>query len=134
MLNVPIASTYGYPTQIQNVGKTSNKGVEFQLNTVIIQKPKNNFRYIVDFNLSFNRNKVLALGPNQTSFTTQGWSGVSGQPTDYIIQVGSPVSSMWGLVTDGFYKVDDFDYNSSTGQYTLKSGVVSDGSIIGTLM
>lgn len=132
LLNVPIAPTYGYTNQIQNVGKTSNKGVEFQLNTVVIQKPKSNFRYDVNFNISFNRNKVLALGPNQTSFTTQGWSGVSGQPTDYIIKVGSPVSSMWGLVTDGFYKVDDFDYNSSTGQYTLKSGVVSDASIIGS--
>lgn len=131
LLNVPIASTYGYTNQLQNVGKTSNKGVEFQLNTVVIQKP-NNFRYVIDFNMSFNRNNILALGSNQTSFTTQGWSGVSGQPTDYITQVGTPVSAMWGLVSDGFYKVDDFDYNSSTGQYTLKAGVVSDASIIGS--
>jgi hypothetical protein len=30
---------------------------------------------------------------------------------------------MYGWVTDGFYKPEDFDYNPATTQYTLKSGV-----------
>lgn len=38
LLNVPIASTYGYSTQLQNIGKTSNKGVEIQLNATVIKK------------------------------------------------------------------------------------------------
>ena len=37
------------------------------------------------------------------------------------------------MVTDGFYKVNDFNYNTSTGIYTLKSGVVNDVAIIGTV-
>jgi TonB-dependent starch-binding outer membrane protein SusC len=39
---------------------------------------------------------------------------------------------MYGLVTDGFYKVEDFDYNASAKTYTLKTGVVTDASIVGT--
>ena len=133
LLNVPIASTYGYTSQLQNIGKTSNKGVEFQLNAILVQKPKG-LRWTADFNISFNRNKILALGRNQTSFLSLGYSGVSGQPSDYITKVGTPVSAIWGLVTAGFYTTEDFNYNPSTGVYTLKPGVPSDASIIGTVM
>lgn len=132
LLNVPIAPTYGYTSQIQNVGKTSNKGVEVQLNTIILRK-KNNLSWNANFNISTNRNKILQLGPNQQQFFPAASWGVSGQPTDYIERIGEPVGSMWGLVTDGFYTVNDFDYNVATGTYTLKAGVVNDASIIGTV-
>lgn len=130
LLNVPIASTYGYVQQLQNIGKTSNKGVELQLNAAILRK-KNNLTWNASFNISFNRNRIEALGVNQKSFFPPASWGVSGQPADYIIRVGDPVGSMWGLVTDGFYKVSDFDYNTTTHAYTLKAGVVTNVGIIG---
>jgi TonB-dependent starch-binding outer membrane protein SusC len=131
LLNVPIAATYGYSTQFQNIGKTSNKGIDLQLSADIIKKK--NFKWSANFNISHNVNKVVALGINQTTlFPPASW-GVSGQPTDYVTQVGQPVGSMWGLVADGFYKVSDFDYNAVTSVYTLKSGVVSDAAIIGVV-
>ena len=131
LLFVPIAATYGYSLQYQNIGKTNNKGIDIQLNAAIIKKK--NFTWTANFNLSHNVNKVVALGLNQTSlFPAASW-GVSGQPTDYITRIGDPVGSMWGLVNDGFYKVTDFDYNTSTSIYTLKAGVVSDAGIIGTV-
>jgi len=130
LLNVPIASTYGYSSQLQNIGKTSNKGVEIQLGTTILRK-KNNLSWTANFNISFNRNKILALGVNQQSFYPAASWGVSGQPTDYIERIGDPVGSMWGLVSDGFYKAEDFNYNN--GVYTLKPGMVSDTSIIGVV-
>lgn len=133
LLNVPIPSTYGYSTQLQNIGKTENKGVEIQLNTVLLRKP-NNLNWTANFNISFNKNKVVALGINQTSFFPAASWGVSGQPTDYIIRIGDPVGAMWGLVTAGFYTTDDFNWNTSTGVYTLKPGVPSNSSIIGTVM
>lgn len=130
LLNVPVASTFGYSTQIQNIGQTSNKGFEIQLNTAIIRNPKG-FNWNASFNISFNKNKVVALGKNQTQFFPPASWGVSGQPNDYIQRIGSPVGSMWGLVTDGFYTVNDFDYDPATSKYTLKTGLVSDSSIIG---
>lgn len=131
LLNVPIASTYGYGTQLQNIGKTSNKGLEIQLNAVVMRK--SDFNWNSNFNISFNKNRVEALGQGQQLFYPAASWGVSGQPTDYIIRIGDPVGSMWGLVNDGFYKVSDFDYNPATSVYTLKAGVVSDKGIIGTV-
>lgn len=132
LLNVPIASTFGYPTQIQNVGKTSNKGVEFQLSGDILRSTKG-LNWNASFNIAFNKNKIEALGPGQDYFYPAASWGVSGQPTDYIEKIGSPVGSFWGLVADGFYKVSDFDYNAATGAYTLKNGVVDNSAIIGVV-
>ncbi|HMK27673.1 MAG TPA: TonB-dependent receptor [Chitinophagaceae bacterium] len=133
LLNVPINPTFGYTSQLQNIGKTSNKGVEIQLAAAILRKP-NGFNWNANFNISFNKNKILQLGINQQSFFPAASWGVSGQPTDYIERIGDPVGAMWGFVTDGFYKVDDFNYNTSTGVYTLKTGVVTNVGIIGPVM
>jgi TonB-dependent starch-binding outer membrane protein SusC len=127
LLLVPIASTYGYSTQIQNVGKTSNKGIEFQLNAGVMKK--SNFTWNINFNISSNKNKIVELANNQDfTFTPSPW-GVSGQPADYIQMIGKPVGSMWGYVTDGFYTLDDFTY--SNGLYTLKPGVANNSAVIG---
>jgi len=132
LLKVPVASTFGYPNQLQNIGETTNKGVELQLNTVIMRKT-NGFNWNANFNIGFNKNKITALGRNQQSFFADPSWGVSGQPYDYIQKIGSPVGSMWGLETDGFYTVNDFNYNAATGAYTLKAGVVDNKSIIGVV-
>lgn len=131
LLNVPIASTYGYSTQLQNIGKTSNKGVEIQLGAVIAKKK--DFTWNANFNISFNKNRVEALGQNQKLFYPAASWGVSGQPTDYIVRIGDPVGSMWGLLNNGFYTLNDFDYNTATGVYTLKPGISSNAAIIGTV-
>jgi TonB-linked SusC/RagA family outer membrane protein len=131
LLNVPIASTYGYSTQLQNIGKTSNKGVELQLGALIAKK--RDFTWNANFNISFNTNRVEALGQNQNLFFPAASWGVSGQPTDYIVRIGDPVGAMWGLVNDGFYSLNDFDYNTATGVYTLRPGVVNASGVIGTV-
>lgn len=130
LLFVPIAPTFGFTQQFQNIGKTNNRGLELQLSALILKK-KNNLTWNSSFNISFNKNKVEALGKNQTSFFPDATWGVSGQIADYIIRVGDPVGSMYGFVTDGFYTVDDFNYNA--GVYTLKPGIVSDANIIGVV-
>ena len=132
LLNVQIDPTYGYSSQIQNKAQTLNKGIELQLNAAILKRP-GGLNWTANFNISHNENKIVALAPNQTYFYPGASWGVSGQPVDYIERVGDPVGSMWGLVADGFYTVNDFDYNSTTHVYTLKSGVVNDASIIGVV-
>lgn len=130
LLFVPVASTFGYTEQYQNIGKTSNKGVEVQLNATILRK-KHNLTWTANFNISTNKNTVEALGVGMTSKLYGPSWGVSGQPQDYILRVGDPVGSMWGLVTDGFYTVNDFNYNAATGVYTLKNNTVNNSSVIG---
>ena len=122
LLDAKIAPTYGFTSQLQNVGATSNKGYEVQLNAIILRKATG-LNWSANFNISHNVNKVTALAKGQTEFAGGPAWGISGQPNDYLVRIGSPVGSMYGWVTNGFYKVEDFDYNTTTTQYTLKAGV-----------
>ena len=121
LLNAQIAPTFGFTSQLQNIGATSNKGVELQLNGVIMRKPRG-LNWTANFNISHNKNRVEALTQGQTEFPAGPAWGISGVQ-DYMVRIGSPVGSMFGWVTDGFYGVEDFDYNPATTRYTLKQGV-----------
>lgn len=120
LLGVAIPPTSGYTSQIQNVGATRNRGLEFQISATPIDKK--NFQWNTNFNLSLNRNKVISLGPVTELERSAGWQGSDGA-NDYLVKVGQPVGLMYGFVTDGWYGIDDFDYNATTGAYTLKAGV-----------
>lgn len=130
LLSVNIPPTSGYTQQIQNVGSTSNKGLEFQINAIPVQN--RNFNWNSNFNISFNRNKVESLGPIQQTTRSAGWQGSDGAD-DYLVKVGEPVGLMYGFVTEGWYQIEDFDYNSTTGAYSLKQGVPDNTFISGPL-
>ncbi len=123
LVNAPIDVTNGYTFQIQNVGSTRNRGVEIQLSGTPMQKK--NFTWTGNFNISFNKNTIKALGAYQNFYLqNSGWLG-SNFPADYIVRVGDPVGSMWGFETDGWYGIDEFTYNAATKVYTLKPGIPS---------
>lgn len=125
LVDVTVPGSSGYTTQIQNVGSTYNKGFEFQLSGAPIAK--RDFSWNTSFNISFNKNKITSLGAYQNSFLfSSGWGGQN-QPSDYLVRVGQPVGVIWGLVTDGYYKVEDFNFNGTT--YTLKPEVASNQGI-----
>jgi TonB-linked SusC/RagA family outer membrane protein len=128
LLAVQIPPTSGYTTQIKNIGATSNRGLEFQINATPIQK--NQFSWNSNFNISFNRNRVENLGGPSQMTRNSGWQGTDGVD-DYLVKVGQPTGLMYGFVTDGFYTVNDFDYNATTATYTIKPGVAVN-SVYGT--
>jgi TonB-linked SusC/RagA family outer membrane protein len=130
LLSAPISFTSGYKQQQQNRGETQNKGIETQLNAVILDGSK--FKWNADFNISFNRNKIIKLVDGQNSYQQNSGWGLSGQPADYIVQVGQPVGTIYGYVYDGYYGLGDFNYDATTHQYTLKSGVADPSKVIGT--
>jgi len=131
LLNANIPPTTGRQTQQQNVGKTQNKGLEIQLNYAAVNTSK--FKYNTSFNLSFNKNKILALQSGVGSYTVQ--SGWVNSLADFKVEVGKPVGQYYGFVSDGFYTVNDFTYtqNATTGvyTYTLKSDVPNSTALIG---
>lgn len=129
LLQVAIPPTTGYTSQVENLGGTSNRGLEFQVSSTLIQNK--NFSWSSNFNISFNKNRVENLGALRQQTRSSGYQGADGAD-DYLVRVGSPVGLMYGLVTDGYYKVSDFDYNASSGVYTLKKGVTDDSQIYGT--
>ncbi|HEY6506305.1 MAG TPA: TonB-dependent receptor [Chitinophagaceae bacterium] len=124
LLAVAIPPTTGYTSQIQNIGATSNRGIEFQINAIPIQKK--DFIWTSNFNISFNRNKVESLGGVQSQTRNSGWQGSDGVD-DYLVKVGEPVGLMYGFITEGFYNIDEFDYNTATGVYTIKPGIAVNG-------
>ncbi|HKH62491.1 MAG TPA: TonB-dependent receptor [Flavitalea sp.] len=130
LLAVAIPPTSGYTSQLQNVGTTSNRGVEFQVNAVAVQKK--DFTWSSNFNISFNRNKVESLGGLTQQTRNSGWQGSDGAD-DYLVKVGEPIGLMYGFVTDGWYGIDDFNYNATTATYTLKTGVPNATNISGPL-
>ena len=130
LISVQVPTSSGYPTQFQNVGKTQNTGLEFQMTAHILQK--RNFTWTASFNASYNTNKVLALAPGQTSFPANSGWGPSGTPADFIVQVGQPLGNVYGYQYNGFYKTSDFTYNPANNTYTLNPGVVDPSKTIGT--
>ncbi len=46
---------------------------------------------------------------------------------DYQRTEGRPLDAIWGYRCLGFYNVDDFDYNSETGKYTLRKDLPTPG-------
>lgn len=103
LLNVELPWTSGYSTSLQNFGAVENKGIEVSVNTINFD---GDFSWNTNFNISFNRNKLLSLGDlAEDSF-------ISG---DYIVKVGEPLGTFYGTVTDGILQAEE---ESTKGIYT----------------
>ncbi len=124
LYNTRVPASSGFKKQFQNIGATSNRGLEFTLNTINIKKA--DFNWSTNFNIAFNKTKVLALSEGENSLITNSYT----TSNDYILEVGRPVGVMYGYVRDGLYQVSDFDYNATNSTYTLKSGVASDNVLV----
>ena len=130
LIKFPVAGT-GYDYQYRNMGETENKGMEVSLNWVALDKK--NFGLNVNFNISFNRNKIKSLGVMDDFGESSGWASTD-IGYDYWIAVGGSVGEMYGYVSDGRYEVSDFQgYDASTKKWVLKDGVVDDSEVVGDL-
>lgn len=71
LLNLPISTLTGYSSLLQNIGSVRNRGMEFTVNSLNVNKT---FKWSTDFNISFNRSKVLDMGgpPWQDIASTYG--------------------------------------------------------------
>lgn len=103
LLAVAIPLTTGYTSQLQNIGATSNRDLEFQLNATPVQN--RDFNWNSNFNISFNRNRLENLGGPTQITRNSGWQGSNGVD-DYLVEVGRPLGLMYGFVTDGVYCIE----------------------------
>ena len=126
LLNANLPYTTGYTSAFKNVGKVNNSGLELSISTINIDQ--HNFRWVSSFNISFNRNKVLALNDGQQNILTPvAWDNNYKQSPTYIAKVGQPIAMFYGYVWDGNYQYSDFD-QSTSGTYVLKSNVPNNGN------
>ena len=119
LLSADIPPSSGFLTDMINVGKVQNEGLEFTLSTVNLNK--RNLKWRSDFNISFNRNKVLALSGDQKEIIS-----VISYSNAYIARVGQPLGMMYGFEYEGTYKYEDFDLVD--GKYVLKDDVAENGT------
>lgn len=95
LLKVPVALSTGFSSGWENIGKVSNTGTEFSLHTL---NSVHNFIWSSSFNLSFNHNKVLALGPGNAPIYT----GFANRTA--IIEVGKPLYEFYLYDAIGVYQ------------------------------
>ncbi|WP_088653181.1 SusC/RagA family TonB-linked outer membrane protein [Geofilum rhodophaeum] len=124
----------GYEKTYENVGETSNKGVELSLNTYIIEKRDRSLNF--NFNLGYNVSNVenLADGILVQEYAS-GWAGTDLKGYyDYRVEVGRPLGVIYGWETEGYYTTDDFEsYDEATETYQLKEGVATTGLLGGKI-
>ncbi|MEQ9221493.1 MAG: SusC/RagA family TonB-linked outer membrane protein [Cyclobacteriaceae bacterium] len=118
-----VTSLTGYSLIQDNVGATSNRGVEFSLGAEILNT--NKFKLNGSFNINFNKNNVDELDEGVTGYYRSNFGGVRLAPStgDYFLTEGQPVGLYRGWIHEGMYTTDDFNYDPNTETYTLKQGV-----------
>ena len=127
LLNAEMAPHAGFDRVQQNVGKVQNQGLEITLNSTNIQT--GNFRWTSSFNISFNKNKTLALNQGQEAIYTDPEWNQSYPEYQYITQVGQPVGMMYGLKFDRIYQLEDFNWDNGLQTYVLKDGIPDNGTL-----
>ena len=127
ILGTALPSNSGYSTQYQNIGSTSNKGLEVVLSGDIVDNE--DFKLSANFNISFNKNIVKELDGNSELIAASNWAPLVGRD-DYRATVGQPVGLMYGYVSDGMYGFDDFTFDETLKRWVLNEGVADASTVL----
>ncbi len=120
----PLPSVTGYSGTYDNVGESTNKGIEIGINTVNIDR--GDFKWTTNFNFASNKNKIDKLygGLDEIIFNVSG--------TNLIHKVGESIGSIYDYVFDGIWQLDEATeaakYGQTPGQVRVKD-LDGDGSI-----
>ncbi len=127
LLYVPVPASVGIPGNValQNAGSLENKGFEFQI--ISRNLVKGNLTWNTDFNINFNKNKVLdivgtvihsgAINPAGTTYNLS------------IVKEGEPLGLFYGYISDGVDPATGMiKYRDLDGQPGITDG---DKTIIG---
>ncbi len=129
IMSVDLPYNSGYSQQYQNLGQTTNNGFELTLNGTLVDTK--DFYLDVNFNISFNKNKVDKLyGSNGDSMTISPGSTPATGKDCYRVFVGQETGLMYGYVCDGMYSFDDFTFNETTKSWDLNEGVVDCSGVL----
>jgi TonB-linked SusC/RagA family outer membrane protein len=114
---VTLPSTLGFTTTIQNVGKVQNKGIELGLDANVLDR---DFKWDLVGNISFNRNKVIALSNGED---------IPGAFVDVIVlrdnlnilREGRPIGQFWGYLEDGYDETGRIRYQDLNNDGTISA-------------
>lgn len=97
LYNVPIPTTSGYKSMLQNIGEVENQGFEITADAKILDRV---FKWDINANFSTNRNKIIELYGNVDEITRSD----SKDRYRYSLIVGEPLNGVWarkfvGIIT-----------------------------------
>jgi len=121
LLAQSLAHVTGFESQMQNIGKIQNKGIELSLTSSNIERK--NFTWQTNFNISFIRNELKALADGVDAMYARSGFDSNFTAYDYVAMVGESLGLIYGYEFDGIYQSDDFYTSASTGELILKPGV-----------
>lgn len=123
LLTVDMPGSSGYDRVVANVGKTSNKGWEAEINALIIKSK--NFNWDIGLVFTKNRNIVLEIGGDSFSNPAQ-----RGSLNDAVVVEGKPLGTFYGFKVAGIFQtqeeINELNLNSPTGLYQLTNTSVGD--------
>lgn len=111
LLQKQIPSSSGFGSIWTNFGEIKNTGLEIELGGDVIDTKT--FSWVIDGNISFNRNEVLDLGmpigdskfEEYYSPVIHWYSGI--RAAGHVSRVGEPIALFYGYKTDGLYRTDE---------------------------
>lgn len=110
LYRVPTLGASGFSTIWDNLGNIQNQGLEVELNTVNMV---GEFNWTTSFNMSYNKNKVLSLGLDDSPI----YSGFDGSNYSNILKVGEPLNAFYMYEAIGVWRTQKEidDYAAETG-------------------
>ena len=98
----------GYVSQMQNIGKVTNKGVELTISGDILQGK--DYVLSANFTMGHNKMKIDKLNGTDNVVWDQNNRWKSSY-NDYCLRVGDEVGLIYGFVYDGLYQFDEFYFD-----------------------
>ena len=134
ILKYALGGLGGYNYQYRNIGSTDNKGVEFTISAVILDKKAKSLNYGLTFNanISHNYNKVVDLGGMDEYLVSSACFSSNYNNTDYEFKLrpGDKVGNIYGYQTAGWYTAEDFaSYDPSSNRWRN-----ADDKVISTIL
>ncbi len=108
LLDAPLPTSTGFSSALQNIGNLENKGLEFSLNTVNVDKAIN---WSSTLNISFNKNKVTNLVVESLAL-----GNVASRGEAILLKEGHSLGTLYGYVWGGVDPV------TGNGYYVDKDG------------
>lgn len=131
LLASAISPISGFSTQWNNIGRTSNRGIELLLNGYLLNRE--NFTLTGNLNFGINKANIDELDGTDERFFQSNWSSTDLKDRDdFYLCKGRTIGLIYGYVNDGMYTVDDFaSYDEVSDTYTLKEGVPDNKNTLG---
>lgn len=107
LLDRTISPIHGINSITQNIGETQNNGIEFSLNSRIVEI--NGFQWTLNGNLAYEKNKIVSL---------YGILDENGNEVDDVVNswfIGKPIRVIYDFVWDGTWQLDEAEEAQAWG-------------------